>query len=297
MKLQNVTIVTAGKLVKTAMIWEEWYEDVEDPESFVNSLKQNRVKADIFSFFQRPPEIKPKFDYHMEWESIAVIPIISFDHWWTQQINKNTRQAVKRAAKKGVEVKVVEFNDELVKGITEMYNESPMRQGKPFPHYGKDFDTIKKDHETYLERSTFIGAYYNDQLIGFIKLVDEKEFVDIMQLFSKNEHRDKSPANALIAKAVEFCDEKRIPYLEYGTWIRGGLDNFKRHNGFEKMDVPRYYIPLTYKGTIALKLRLHHGIAGILPEKLLLRLLDVRKKWYAWKFRKSIQGTGFAHNS
>ncbi|MFX0196079.1 MAG: hypothetical protein ACFFCW_08150 [Candidatus Hodarchaeota archaeon] len=291
MKPQNLTIVTTGKLVRTAIIREEWYEDVEDPESFVSYLRQSKVKADIFSFFQRLPEIKRKFDYYMEWENIAVIPIISFDHWWTKQIHKHTRQAVKRAAKKGVEVKVVEFNHELVKGITEIYNESPIRQGKPFRHYGKDLHTIKKDHETYLDRSMFIGAYYKDELIGFVKLVDEKQFADIMQIISKMEHRDKSPNNILIAKAVEICYTKGIPYLEYGTWTRGGLDNFKRHNGFESIKVPRYYIPLTYKGTIALKLRLHHGTVGIVPEKVILRLIDLRKKWYTWRFGGSVKWT------
>ena len=41
-----------------------------------------------------------------------------------------------------------------------------------------------------------------------------------------------------MAKAVEVCAEKGIPYLVYALWPRGPLREFKRHNAFEcvKMD-------------------------------------------------------------
>ena len=110
------------------------------------------------------------------------------------------------------------------------------------------------------------------------------KYAELGQIISKIEHRDKSPNNALIAKAVEICDQKQISYLTYGFWKRGSWGEFPRRNGFEKIDLPRYYIPLTVKGKLILKLRLHHGIKGILPEKLLARLLDLRRKYYTWKY-------------
>jgi hypothetical protein len=284
--IDNKTIITTGKLFKLTRIKEEWYEDVEDPESFIEEFKRAGVKADLFTFFQRIPETKPNYNYYMEWESVAVIPIISFDHWWQNQIKKNTRQAIKRSEKMEVQVRLVEFNDELVKGIKQIYDESPIRQGRPFPHYRKDFNSLKKYLATYPDRNVFIGAYYKGELIGFIKLTDEKNFMDIMFFLSKIQHRDKAPTNALLAKAVEICAERKIPYLEYGTWSRRGLDDFKRHNGFERVGVPRYYIPLTFKGRIAMGLNLHHGISGILPDGLANGLIELRKKWYQWKYKK-----------
>jgi hypothetical protein len=287
MEINNIEITLRGRVIRMARMPNQWYEDVGDPESLIKGIRKAKVEADIFTFFQRIPETKPKYNYYMEWEPVAALPIISFDHWWKNQIKKNTRQAIKRSQKMGVEVKVVEYNDEFVGGIKGIYDESPIRQGKPFPHYRKDLDALRKAYATFFDRSLYVGAYWNDEMIGFTKLVDEKNFMDIMQIISKMEHRDKAPVNALLAKAVEICAERKILYLEYGTWRRGGLDDFKRHNGFERIDVPRYYIPLTLKGRVALKLHLHYGIAGILPESLIRSLIDLRRKWYIWKYGRS----------
>jgi hypothetical protein len=101
-----------------------------------------------------------------------------------------------------------------------------------------------------------------------------------MQIISKIKDRDKAPTNALVAKAVEICEQKKIPYLVYASWSEGTLGEFKQHNGFEKIDLPRYYIPLTIRGKIALKLSLHKGYKVILPKKMLNFLISLRKWWY-----------------
>ena len=284
MRINNLEISITGKLIKTAFSRDEWYQVIEDPELLIAQLREAKVNADIFTFMQRLPETKPKYNYYMEWDNVSAIPIKSFDYWWTRQIPKQVRTKVKKAENSRVAVKVVDLNDELLKGIMSIYNETPIRQGKPFWHYGKDFDTVKKEVSTYLDASDFIGAFYKDQLIGFIKLVYAGETARMMQIISKLEHRDKAPNNALIAKAVQICGEKRIPYLVYGFWSRGSLGDFKRHNGFEKIEVPRYYIPLTIIGVIGLKLHLHHGVAGILPEKAMLGLIELRNKYYTRKY-------------
>ena len=111
------------------------------------------------------------------------------------------------AGKRGVLVKMVEFNDELARGIAEIYNETPIRQGRSFCHFGKDVETVKAENATYPERSQFIGAYCGNELIGFMKLVHIDEVASIMQFLSKNAHLDKKPMNALLAKAVELCEK------------------------------------------------------------------------------------------
>ena len=40
-----------------------------------------------------------------------------------------------------------------------------------------------------------------------------------MQVLSKMGHLDKSPQNALIAKAVEICENEGIPYLTYANYV------------------------------------------------------------------------------
>jgi hypothetical protein len=55
---------------------------------------------------------------------------------------------------------------------------------------------------------------------------------------------------------------------------------FKMRNGFEEVLVPRYYIPLTLKGRVAMQLKLHHGLVGIVPESIIRIGRDLRVKWY-----------------
>ena len=76
---------------------------------------------------------------------------------------------------------------------------------------------------------------------------------------------------------------KKIPYLVYAKWVEGSLGSFKRHNGFEKIGLPRYYIPLNLVGHIILKFNLHHGVEGLIPAKQKDQLMKLREQWYSRK--------------
>ena len=284
-QIDGTTVIATGKWIKIAAVKdEELIEDpVTDPESFVSRLKETSLKADIFTFAERLPDIMPKHKYHLEWDNFAVIPITSFSDWLERRAEYDVRKAVKRAKKRGVVVKLSEFNDAFVEGIRRIYNESPVRQGRAFWHYQKEFDAVKRDSSTYLERSAFIGAYYNDELIGFIKMVYVGTIGTTLHVITQKRHFDKKPTNALIAKAVEICEQKGVSHLVYGSYIyndpNSSLTEFKRRNGFEQVLVPRYYVPLTLKGRIALKLRLHRRLSDQIPRQLFSQIRKIRNLW------------------
>jgi hypothetical protein len=265
---------------------DEWYEFVDDPGSFLDHLKQSKIKADIFTFLQPIPDLKPKyFGYHLEWESVAVLPIETYEKWWTGQINDKTRNMVRKAQKKGIDIRLANFDDQFVEGIVSIYNECPIRQGKPFKHFGKNFATIREDHITFSDRTDFIGAYLGDELIGFAKLVYLGVTASLMQIISKMSHRDKAPTNGLIAKAVERCAQSGISHLHYGVWSRGSLGDFKIHHGFKRFDIPRYYVPLNGKGRVLLSLGCQRSLRNRLPESVLNFLTKMRAKWHGIKYR------------
>jgi hypothetical protein len=272
---------------------DEWYTDFPDPEGFVESLMRQRPPADVFTFVQRPPNFAPMHGYHMELDNIAAIRLDEgYEHWWSKQINSKTRALVRKAEKSGVTVKVVEFDDKLVRDIEGIYDETPVRQGKLFWHYKKGFDYLKQIHATYLDRSEFVGAYHKDELIGFIKLVYSGVTANTMHIISKIAHRDKAVNNALVAKAVEVCcARKGCQYLVYDKLDYGSgsasLQLFKRNNGFCKMDLPRYYVPLTTRGRLGLQLGMHHGLAHFLPRRVIDLALDLRSRWYSYRYRGS----------
>lgn len=279
-------ILIKGKALKIASVEDEWFRDVDDPEGIIDQIKQNKLKADVFTFWQRLPETEPKYDYHMEWDNVAALKLTTFDHWWSKQINAKTRNLVRKAEKKGVETTVTQFNDKLVSGICGIFNETPIRQGRRFWHYGKAYETVKREMSDRLEIAEFIGAYLDGQLIGFSKLLHTDRYTMMVEIISMIGHRDKSPTNALIAKAVEVCSSKGVPFLVYSRWATGGLERFKKNNGFRRVDIPRYYVPLNVLGKIGISLNLHHDISSLVPDSIRSKLKRIRTALYLRKYRE-----------
>jgi len=282
------TVVVTGNLLRVASVMDEDVvegEIVPDPVAFLEGLEKSRLRGDILTFAQKLPETTPKYDYPFQWESYAVIPITTYNDWWEKRLPQETRKNVRRAAKRGVTLRIAQFNDEFVKGIQGIYNENPIRQGRRFWHYGKDFETVKRENGTYLERSDLIGAYFNEELIGFIKLIYVDRIAHIIQILAKNAHQDKRPIHTLLARAVELCEQKGLSYLLYGKYVynrdeKSPFTEFKRRIGFEEVRYPRYFLPLTAKGMLAIKLGLHKGAKELIPLRVLNLLKSLRAQFY-----------------
>ena len=290
-RVGNQTFIISGKFAKTASLRRdknEWFEDVHNPEEIIRALKAAPVTIDLLRFWQRVPETEPKFGYYKEWRHIAAIPVRDYQSWFKKKISPKARNKIRKSEKFGVLIRETEFGDELVRGIMEVFNQSPVRRGKPFWHYGKDFDTVKEEMSLDLKESIFITAYYEGELIGFIKLMLADKYAMITLILDKTTHRDKAPMNGMIAKAVEICAQRKIPYITYTVWRRGEHGQFQESNGFERIPVPEYFIPLTRKGALALRLGLHKGLRGSIPEKMMVRLLALRAKWYSLRYPQHI---------
>jgi hypothetical protein len=271
--------------LKILALEEEWYEDVQDPPKIVSLLGNSSLGVDLFTFWQRIPRVEPRYDFYREWESLAVLPVSSYDHWLNNQIKPRTRNLIKKAAKQGLTVREAVFDDDFVRGMTEIFNETPIRQGRKFWHYGKELETVRKQFSRFLFREDLIGAYYENRLIGFMMLADAGPFVLTGQILSTIEHRDKATNNALIAKAVELCAQKGHPYLVYLFWGEGSFSEFKRRCGFQKIEVPRYYVPLSLKGRMAMATGLHHGWKEAIPDRLKKNMKTLRTRWLTFTQR------------
>jgi len=276
-----------GKLIRIAFLDVEGYQFLEDPEAALGILRKSGTRIDIFTFIQSLSDTSPRYSYPMEWDNMAALRVSTFDEWMTKQIDFKVRNKIRKAMKSGVVVREVSLDDSLIRGIHAIYNESPVRQGKPFWHFGKDLETVGRMAGTFMDRNIFIGAFLEGSLIGFVKLVADEDWnqAGLMQILSMVRHREKAPTNALIAQAVRSCAERRISYLWYANMSYGkkqpdGLADFKRHNGFQKIEVPRYYVPLSAAGRIALRLDLHHGMSNWIPEPVAAVYRKIRKQWY-----------------
>jgi len=279
-------IVVEGTLVRIAHLDGEGYQFLDDPEVAIAAARSIKGRIDLFTFIQKVSDTTPRYAYPLEWDNMAVLPISTFDHWMTKQIDFKVRNKVRKAVKAGVVVREVPFDDGLVSGISDIYNESSVRQGKAFWHYGKDFETVRSMNATFMSRSVFIGAFLGEILIGFVKLVfnEDSTQAGLMQIISMIQHRDKAPTNALIAQAVRSCADRGIPNLWYANFLYGkkqadSLADFKRHNGFSKVDIPRYYVPLTASGELAYRFGFHRNAREWVPEPIAACYRWTRMVW------------------
>ena len=294
MEVCDKEIRTRGRLVRIAFLDGEGYQFLEEPEAALGALRKSGTRIDLFTFIQKLSDTSPKYSYPMEWDNMAALRVSSFDDWMKYQVDSKVRNMIRKAEKNGVVVREVPFDDALVRGVSAIYDEAPVRQNKQFWHYGKDFEAVRLMNGTFLDRSTFIGAFFQDNLIGFVKLVSDEDRgqAGLMQIISMIQHRDKAPTNALIAQAVRSCAERGISYLwyanfSYGKKQRDSLADFKRHNGFQRIDLPRYYVPLTVAGQMALHLGLEHGVVNRIPEPIVATYRKIRRLWYTKRLSAS----------
>lgn len=280
------TIAVRKKIFfKVANDTQEYARDIIPTTNFIKKLEERKI--DIFSFIERKwcntLSNPPRFWVGTE-DNIALLEVTTFDDWW-KNVGKKTRNMVRKAEKSGVKAGVVTPNEELAAGIWKIYNETPIRQQRVFPHYGIQLQTVKNNIRL-LQNCTYLGAYFQDELVGFIQLDNGHDVALISQILSLQKHWDKAVNNVLIAKAIEFCANGKIRWMMYGRMgNHPSLDKFKRSNGFRKFPVTRYYVPITKKGQIAVKMGLHRAIKDVLPQPIKYPLIPL----YNWMSRNKMR--------
>src|SRR5580704_4768868 len=124
----GTAIAVRGRIVRIGRIDGDKFKFVDDPETLIKGLRKSNTRIDLFTFMQKLPESSPKYSYPMEWDNLAVLSISTFEQWWTERLGFKARNKAKQAEKKKVIIKEVPFDDNLARGIWEIYNETPVRQ-------------------------------------------------------------------------------------------------------------------------------------------------------------------------
>jgi hypothetical protein len=257
---------------------KEYEKDVNPDEKFIQKLSERQV--DIFNFVERrwcnTIQKAPK-NWVKESDNVAFLDLRSYDEWW-KSIGKKTRNMIRKAEKSGIRTEIAEPNEKLAEGMWKIYNETPIRQERAFPHYGISLKTVR-ENVLSSENCTFIAAYFQDELSGFIQLVHGNRVALISQILSLQKHWDKAVSNGLLNETIKFCTDNHIQWIVYGRMgNHPSLDNFKQNNGFTRFELTRFYIPLTRRGRVAIALRLHREAKDVLPQSVKHRLIPA----YNW---------------
>jgi len=261
--------------VKIANDIKEYERNIIPTDAFIEKLGERGI--DIFTFLEKTwccpipnlPSTWAKTEHN-----VALLEIKDYQAWWNN-VGKKTRNMVRRAEKSGIKVTVVQPSEKFAEGIWKIYNETPIRQERAFPHYGRSLETVTGNMFA-AQNSTFIGAFLQDELVGFIQIIYGDNIAIISQILSMQKHWDKAVNNALLAKAVEVCASNGRRWLMYGRiGNHPSLDRFKGSNGFVRFPITRYYVPITRKGRLAVRLGLHREFKDALPQSVKYPLIPV----------------------
>jgi hypothetical protein len=218
--------------------------------------------ADLFTFIERT-FLHPAADRSQSWgssmETVGLLRITAYEDW-LKTLSHKERNLVKKAQRVGLDVHRVDVDETFVRGAFELYNETPIRQGRKYSGYGLTLEDVRKKYAN-LSDSEVLGAYHGGKLIGLMWLGFGDQVATVISFISLISQRDKSPNNALMANAVKRCSEKGYRFLTYGNMgYNPGLDSFKKNNGFRMFPAPRHFVPLTSRGQLAVKLNLCQSI-------------------------------------
>jgi len=77
----------------------------------------------------------------------------------------------------------------------------------------------------------------------------------------------------------------------YGKKQRDSISDFKERNGFQQIDLPRYYVPLSSIGWTAFRLGLHRRLVDHFPEPIVAKVRELRNAWYNRKLQASAEAS------
>src|SRR5215469_2083165 len=87
-----------GRLLRLGSVESDGFNYLSDVVASVAQARASR-SMDIFTFVQTLPHTQREFDFQMELDNFAALPISSYEHWWTSQIDNKTRNMIRKGEK------------------------------------------------------------------------------------------------------------------------------------------------------------------------------------------------------
>jgi hypothetical protein len=75
--IKGLAISVDGSICRTARLSNEGYDFVDDPDRLGNAISASALRVDLLTFAQRIAEPEAKYAYHLEWDTLAGLPIES----------------------------------------------------------------------------------------------------------------------------------------------------------------------------------------------------------------------------
>src|SRR6476659_8105493 len=65
-----------GRLCRVVRLRDEYHDFIDDPGAFLaGAATRRQFPGNLFTLIQRLPDPTPRFAYHLEWDTAAVLPL------------------------------------------------------------------------------------------------------------------------------------------------------------------------------------------------------------------------------
>lgn len=225
-------------------------------------------------------------DGAVEWDNRSCLTLSQPQSWVKKQVAKDVREGLRRARREGVEVREIPFDEESFEAIATLFNETPIRQGKRYWHYGKSARQIGEELSPLAGRSVFVGAFLGARLVGFSQIVrlERLRILRTVHVLGSVQAKRVRPVSAMIEWMVQYGWEQGFERLVYGKHNYGGSPNdtlaaFKSRHGFRLTPLRVDYHPLSPWGAWFLAAGLHRSPREMIPAELVHTLKGWRARW------------------
>ncbi len=262
----------------------EYERTVVPSEDLLNRLMERKI--DVLSFLERGwcCPLRGKFSWAKSEDNVALLHVESYENW-LRSIGKKTRNMIRKAERSGITTAPVQPANGFAESVWKIYNETPIRQGRSFTHFGESLEIVKKNL-ALASNCLYIEANLDKNIVGFVQLLPGDNILIISQILSLQAYWDNAVNNALVAKAVDIAAANGMKWIMYGRiGNHPSLDIFKRNNGFVKYKLNRYYIALTWKGKLAVTLGLQKSLKDAMPQSMKNTLIP----FYNWVSRTKMK--------
>ena len=243
----------------------------------VNPNNLPTVQTDLFSFWNRD-WIQPRtYSYPSVEDNICLLQVTSHAEWF-HNLHRKTRNMIRKNLKTQCTVRPLRFCEDTYKRILNIFHETATRQGRTFPnYYMHSFHEVEDKMAPWKDTSCLIGLFLHNELIGFTDLVFVDGYILISHFLSYTRHYDKAPNNRLMSEIVKTAEAEGISNIVYGKMASGntGLNRFRLHHGFRRYPVPRYYVAISGKGRVIMKIGINRSY------RWMKKLLNVRHAIFA----------------
>ncbi len=183
-----------------------------------------------------------------------------FEYIWKNKFNKKARNLVRKFLRSGGKVELLKNPLNYVDDIMEINLSKPLRQGRPLPETYTRKDLVIQILERNIrdkgEHFRVYGAFIKDKLVAYAYVSEHNGYAYISRFLTHAKYFKYAASNGLLSFIIESLCKEGVKVVQYGYWSRHyeGVNHFLQQHGFEKGEVRAYYIPLTMKGSLVLKM-------------------------------------------